>query len=74
MFSVVFLTINSNRICKAQDQTLCHMSTVWPDISVVRVHAHSERVLGSSPSRLMGARGAGVNVTREEKAYGQTGT
>ena len=42
------------------------MPTVWPASSVVRVHAHSERVLGSSLGRVMGA---GVNDTREENAY-----
>ena len=48
------------------------MPTVWPDRSVVRVHTHSERVLGSSLGRVMRARG--VNATREEKAYDLTGT
>ena len=51
---------------------LCHLPTVWPDRSVVRVHTHSERVLGSSLGRVMGTRG--VNSTREEKTYDQTGT
>ena len=39
---------------KAQDQTLCLMPTVWPDSSVVNIHPHSERVLGSSSGRVMG--------------------
>ena len=47
----------SNRTWKAQNQTLCHMPTVWPDSSVVR------------PGRVMG----GVNDTCEEKAYDQMG-
>ena len=38
------------------------MPTAWPDSPVVRVHAHSERVLGSSLGQVMGA---GVNDTRE---------
>ena len=46
------------------------MPTVWPDSSVVNIHPHSERVLGSSPKRVMG----GVNDTCEEKAYDQMGT
>ena len=50
------------------------MPTVWPDISVVRVHTHSERVLGWSSGRVMGAEGWGVNVTSEEKAFDQTRT
>ena len=54
------------------DQTLCNIPTVLPDSSVVRVHVHSERVLGSSPPRVMGVRG--INGTRKEKAYDQTGT
>ena len=54
MFSVLYWSINSNRAWKAQDQTLCHMPTVWPDSSVVNIHPHSERVLGSSPWRVMG--------------------
>ena len=54
MFSVLYWSINSNRTCKAQDQTLCHMPTVWPDSSVVNIHPHSERVLGSSSGRVMG--------------------
>ena len=49
------------------------MPTVWPDSSVVREHAHPERVLGLSPGRVMVA-GGGVNYTREEKSYEQTGT
>ena len=47
------------------------MPTVWPDRSVVRVHVHSGRVLGSSPGRVMGA---GVNDTPKEKAYDQAVT
>ena len=76
MFSVCFILTNiPNRTWKAQDQALCHMLTVWPDSSVVRVHVYSGRVLGSNPGRgrVMGAGGGGgVNVALEEKAYDQT--
>ena len=48
------------------------MPTVWPDSSVVNIHPHSERVLGSSSGRVMG--GGGVDDTCEEKAYDQMGT
>ena len=71
MFSVLYRSINSNRTWKAQDQTLCHMPTVWPDSSVVNIHPHSERVLGSSSGRVMGGC---VDDTCEEKAYDQMGT
>ena len=54
MFSVLYRSINSNRTWKAQEQTLCHMPTVWPDNSVVNIHPYSERVLGSSSGRVMG--------------------
>ena len=52
------------------------MPTVWPDSSVVNIHPHSERVLGSSPGRVMGGGGGGggVNDICEEKAYDQIGT
>ena len=40
------------------------MPTVWPDSSVVNIHPHSERVLGSSSGRVMGG---GVDDTCEEK-------
>ena len=49
--------MNSNRTGKAQNQTLCHMPTAWPDSLVIRQHAHSERVLGSSLGLVMGAEG-----------------
>ena len=49
------------------------MPTVWPDSSVVNIHPHSERVLGSSSGRVMGG-GGGVDDTCEEKAYDQMGT
>ena len=39
------------------------MPAVWSDSSVVRVHAHSERVLGSSPGRVIGA--GKVNVKKK---------
>ena len=42
------------------------MPTVWPDSSVVNIHPHSERVLGSSSGRVMGGC---VDDTCEEKAY-----
>ena len=48
------------------------MPTVWLDSSVVNLHPHSERVLGSSPGRVMG--GGAVNDTCEVKAYDQMGT
>ena len=44
---------------------------MWPDSLVVRIHTHSERILGSSSGRVMGR---GVNDILEEKAYYQTGT
>ena len=37
-----------------------------------KLRPHSERVLGSSPGRVMG--GGGVNDTCEVKAYDQMGT
>ena len=47
------------------------MPTVWPDSSMVRVHAH----LRESWVRVrVWSWGRGVNDTREEKAYDQTGT
>ena len=51
------------------------MPTVLPDSSVVNIHLHSERVLGSSPGWVM-VGGGGVNDsdTCEEKAYDQMGT
>ena len=49
------------------------MPTVWPDSSVVNIHPHSERVLGSSSGRVMGGWGC-VDDTCEEKAYDQMGT
>ena len=61
MFSVLY----SNRTWKAHDQTLCHMPTVWPDSSVVKVHAHSERDLSSSPCPVMGAGGQMSNVKKK---------
>ena len=48
------------------------MPTVWPDSSVVNIHPHSEKVLGSSSGRVIG--GGGVDDTCEEKAYDQMGT
>ena len=48
------------------------MPTVWPDSSVVNIHPHSERVLGSSPGRVMGE--GSVNDTCEENASDQMGT
>ena len=49
------------------------MPTVWPDSSVVNIHPHSERVLGSSSGWVMGGGGC-VDDTCEEKAYDQMGT
>ena len=46
LLSVLYRSKNSNWTWKTQDQTICHMSTVWPDCSGIRVRAHSERVLG----------------------------
>ena len=40
------------------------MPTVWPDSSVVNIHPHSERVLGSSSGWVMGGC---VDDTCEEK-------
>ena len=48
------------------------MPTVWPDSSVVNIHPHSERVLGSILGRVNG--GVCVDDTCEEKAYDQMGT
>ena len=53
------------------------MRTVWSDSSVVKVHAHSERVQGLSQRWVIGGgegAGMGVNDIHEEKAYDQTGT
>ena len=47
------------------------MPTMWPDSAMVRVHAHPESVLGSTPGRAMGG---GGNDTGKEKEYDQTGT
>ena len=46
------------------------MPNLWPDKLVVRVHAHSERVLGLSPDWVMGR---GV-MSYEEKAHDRTRT
>ena len=48
----------------SRSNPMSHPTVRWYN---VREHAHSERVMGSSPGQVMGVRG--INDTRAEKAH-----